>query len=595
MSLRPYQQDAFDAAREWLTKTIDSCVIQAPTGAGKSHIIAAIADWIHHTSGKKHVLCIAPSAELVVQNHAKYLATGNPASIFSASAGSVSLRHPVVFGTPQTVKNKIRRFGDQFCAVILDEAHRITPTVKHIIEQLQQQNPYLRVIGLSATPYRLGSGYIYEYDEQERFVEQARNPYFTRLIYQIYERDLIAQGYLTEPLVGEINSDNYHTLDMQVNSRGQFDKADVDRAYHGHGRKTSGIVADIVAQAKDRKGVILFAATVRHAEEVLASLPTALSAIVTGETKRQEREKILEAFKAQQIKYLVNVAVLTTGFDAPHVDLIALLRATESVSLLQQMIGRGMRIAPGKQDCLVLDYAENIERHCPDGDLFAPEIKVGASSGGEAISVKCPICKTVNQFTARKNDEGYELSEDGYFLDLAGEQVETEHGPMPSHYGRRCTGMLLGPNYMHQRCGHRWTVKTCPHCDEENDIAARYCTNCKAELVDPNEKLKLDFRAKKKDPTRIQCDRVINWTCRPTISRAGNETLRIDYTTEYRTFSVWMMPTAKHVKAISEYAYFKYHTNDGKQMPATIKYKKDASTGFYRVIDYNKPPDMEPA
>jgi len=478
---------------------------------------------------------------------------------------------------------------------VLDEAHRITPTVKHIIGQLQQQNPYLRVIGLSATPYRLGSGYIYEYDEQERFVEQARDPYFKRLIYKIHERDLIAQGYLTEPVVGEINSDAYHTLDMQVNSRGQFDKADVDRAYHGHGRKTSGIVADVVAQAKNRRGVILFAATVRHAEEVLASLPTTLSAIVTGETKRQERERILKAFKAQQIKYLVNVSVLTTGFDAPHVDLIALLRATESVSLLQQMIGRGMRIAPGKADCLVLDYAENIERHCPDGDLFAPEIRLGASGGGEEIPVKCPSCGTVNQFTVRKNDEGYELSEDGYFLDLAGEKVETEHGPMPSHFGRRCTGMVLGPDYMHQRCDYRWTVKTCPHCDEENDIAARYCTNCKGELVDPNEKLKLDFRAKKKDPTRTQCDKVIAWTCRPTISRAGNETLRIDYTTEYRTFSVWLMPNAKNQRAVNEYAYFQHHTNNGQRMPTTIKYKKDTSTGFYRVLDYNTPPDQEPA
>jgi len=82
MSLRPYQQDAFDAAKDWLTKTIDSCVIQAPTGAGKSHIIAAIADWIHHTSGKKHVLCIAPSAELVIQNPESRKVSGHRQSGF---------------------------------------------------------------------------------------------------------------------------------------------------------------------------------------------------------------------------------------------------------------------------------------------------------------------------------------------------------------------------------------------------------------------------------------------------------------------------------------------------------------------------------
>jgi DNA repair protein RadD len=91
-------------------------------------------------------------------------------------------------------------------------------------------------------------------------------------------------------------------------------------------------------------------------------------ALITGETPGPERDALINAFKEQQFRYLVNVSVLTTGFDAPHVDLIAILRPTESVSLYQQIVGRGLRLAPGKTDCLILDYAGNPH------DLYSPEV-----------------------------------------------------------------------------------------------------------------------------------------------------------------------------------------------------------------------------
>src|SRR5690606_29456504 len=136
--------------------------------SGKSIIIAMLASTLTTISKGKHVLCLAPSAELVTQNRAKYLATGEPASIYSASAGQKCLKHPVVFATPGTFKGKARAIGGKFCAVVLDEAHRITPTVRQIIEDMRASNPNLRVIGLSATPYRLGTGYIYQTDETGR-------------------------------------------------------------------------------------------------------------------------------------------------------------------------------------------------------------------------------------------------------------------------------------------------------------------------------------------------------------------------------------------------------------------------------------------
>ena len=551
MKLRPYQQQAHDAAIDWVKNTADPCVLELPTGSGKSLIVAAIANTLHNISKGKYVLCIVPSKELLEQNAEKYEATGNPCSLFSASVGETCLKYPVVFGTPVSVKNKIHRFGSRFCAVVLDEAHKITPTVKGIIDKLKEQNPHLRVIGLSATPYRLGNGYIYRMDEHGKANsnDTANDPYFKSKVYTVYARDLIKNGYLSKPVIGAIHADHYHTLDMQINRMGNFAQADVDKAFHGQGRLTATIVEDIVNQARNRQGVMIFAATIQHAQEVMESLPPSLSAIVTGSTNKIEREEILAKFKSRRIKYLVNVSVLTTGFDAPHVDLVAILRATESVGLFQQIIGRGLRIDGNKEDCLILDYAENIERHCPDGDVFNPEIKAKAvSAGGDDFECYCPDCNSVNTFTLKENPDRFNIDAHGYYIDLENNRIETEFGPMSAHWGRRCFGEVLNKTIRKfVRCGYRWTFKPCPHCEEPNDIAARYCIACKGELIDPNEKLIADFKAHKKDPTLVQTDTVISMMVMPTISQAGNEVLKVEFITEYRTFTVWFSEKMQHL------------------------------------------------
>lgn len=589
--LRPYQQNTHDQIIQWVKKTAEPCCIEAATSAGKSHIIAAIADTIHRISGGKHVLCLAPSAELVVQNSEKYRATGSPCSIFSASAGTKSLKHPVVFGTPLTVKNRIKRFGSQFAMVVIDEAHGLTPTIKKIVEAMREQNPNLRVVGMSATPYRMGTGYIFGQWPDGRPVSEheAINPYFAVCVDRITARELIDQGFLTVPVLGTIHAESYHTLDMQLNSRGQFDVADMDRAYIGQGRKTSAIIADVVAQARERQGVMIFAATVQHAYECLESLPRGLSAIVTGDTPSQERANTIARFKAKEIKYLVNVSVLTTGFDAPHVDVIAMLRATESVGLLQQIIGRGLRLCDGKDDCLVLDYAENIERHCPDGDIFNPAIRtVKTKDNPLMLKVRCPLCEVENEFKARPNPSGFEISPSGYFCDLDGITITSEHGDIPAHYGRRCAGRVLVSGTLIQ-CGNRWTTKSCPHCESDNDIAARYCSECKGEIVDPNEKLIAEFTAMKADPTRRQTDVVLGWETKHTLSKAGREMWRIDVQTSYRKFSFWVPKAPAWSQGYKDRAMLM--SLEGK-MPETITYQKDGD--WYKVLAYNRKPDEVP-
>lgn len=593
MALRPYQQGAVDAALEWVRKSTEACLIEAATGAGKSHVIAELAARLHAMSGGKHVMCLAPNSDLITQNREKYLATGNPASIYSASAGGQCLRHAVVFGTPGTVKKAAARIGSRFCAVIVDECHGLTPTIRFIIDEMRKGNEKLRVIGLSATPYRLGSGYIYRIDESGRpnSEERARDPYFTARVYCIQARQLIEEGYLTPPVIGSIGAEHYDTSGLALNKRNQFDADAVDRAFVGRGRKTSAIVEDVVRQSAGRNGVMLFAATVQHAKEIMESLPPGLSRMIGGDinTAKDARKRLVADFKERKYKYLVSVGTMTTGVDFTHVDVIAILRKTESVSLLQQIIGRGLRLDECKEDCLVLDYAENLETHCPDGDIFAPEIKASyAASESVPLTCTCPDCGTDNEFSARKNDEGYEVDDYGYFVDLDGVQIETDHGPMPAHYGRRCQALRRTHGGQYEQCGYRWTSKACPHCDADNDIAARYCKTCKGEIIDPNEKLSIDFKRLKRDPTQIQTDEVLAMVHKPVTTRAGKDCIVVTFSTPYRNFDVWLHPYVQGGKLYAQ--YHQWLDLDGNP-PETVTYRKDPENGFYTIHDYNRPAD----
>lgn len=613
-ALRPYQQSACDAALRWLRRSVDPCLIDAAPAAGKSFMIAYVANALHKISGGKRVLCLAPSAELVKQNHEKYLLTGEKASIFSASAGTKSTRHPVVFGTPKTVKNAISRFckqgQDGFCLVIIDECHGITPTIKAIIEEMRQANPNLRVLGLSGTPFRLGSGYVFRLwpDDAKgnckaNGEDKARDPYFVKCVYRVSAREMLDQGFITPMTIGQINGDGYDTSGIELLPNGTLNPSTVERAFEGHGRLTASIVADVLHKARDRAGGIMyFAATVQHAEEVLASLPKGSSGLVTAEASKLgtgeaiRRDRLIKLYRDGEIRHLVNVGTLTTGFDVAHTETIAILRYTESAALLQQILGRAWRLHPAKADSLLLDYAGNVDRHFPDGDIYSPLIEAkGASSGGEGISVLCPDCGHENEFGLVGDRAEFQRDAYGYCLDVFSERIQTEHGPMPAHFGRRCNGLIqTGAAGEHTRCGYFWTSKACAQCDAANDIAARFCCECRAELVDPNDKLISDFKAMKKDPTRRQTDAVLGVTFRPGISSAGNKTIRADWVTPYRQFSTWHMPESKTLQGMQAWDVFSRATADGTKKPDTITYRKDADSGFYRVLAFNQPEDIEP-
>ena len=155
-------------------------------------------------------------------------------------------------------------------------------------------------------------------------------------------------------------------------------------------------------------------------------------------------------------------------------------------------------------------------------------------------------------------------------------------------------GMVqAGARGQYERCDYRWTSKECPHCLADNDIAARYCQNCRGEIVDPNTRLRGEFHAMKKDPTQRQTDVVVSISSKEGLSQRGNKTIRVEFVTEFRQFTVWFTPESNSARAQAEWAAFQTATESEK--PRTVSYVKDVSSGFYRVFAYNRQEDMEPA
>ncbi|WP_116472595.1 DEAD/DEAH box helicase [Zobellella maritima] len=457
-TLRPYQQEAVTRTLEYFRRHSEPAVLVLPTGAGKSLVIAELA-----RIARGRVLVLAHVKELVEQNHAKYQSYGVNAAIFSAGLKQKQSHTQVVFGSVQSVARNLEPFRD-FSLVIIDECHRVSMEddnqYRQVISHLAKQNTRLKVLGLTATPYRLGLGWIYQ--QHYHGMVRSREPrFFRQCIFELPLRLMIKQGYLCPPV--QIDAPVVHYDFSRLFEQGLFSEQELDRALARQPRVTPHIVRQIEEYAVGREGVMLFAATVRHAEEIAGLLPEDNTALITGSTPGPERDDIIRRFKERELKFLVNVAVLTTGFDAPHVDLIAMLRPTQSVALYQQIVGRGLRLSPGKQDCLVLDYAGN------NMDLFAPEVgEPKPAADTTQVQVPCPACGFANIFWGRTDQQGQLLE----------------------HFGRLCQGLFEDDDGNKEPCGYRFRFKSCPACLQENDIAARECSHCGQLLVDPDKQLK---------------------------------------------------------------------------------------------------------
>lgn len=456
-TLRPYQQQAVDATLSHFRRTSESAVLVLPTGAGKSLVIAELA-----RIAQRKILVVTHVQELVEQNAAKYSALGLAPGIYSAGLKQRDTDHQVIFASIQSIARNLEQFNHEYSLIVIDECHRVSDNdeslYQKLIKHIKQNNPSLKVLGLTATPYRLGHGWIYHQDYRG-FFRHSESTIFQHCIFDLPMRSLIKQGFLTEPKMINAATVHYDFSALTPSSYGLFAEREVNELLAKYPRVTEAICEQIVDLATNRQGVMLFAASVNHAKEILGYLPKGQADLVIADTDANQRTEIITRFKQRQIKFLVNVSVLTTGFDAPHVDLIAILRPTQSVSLFQQMVGRGLRLSDDKTDCLVIDYANN------GIDLFDPEVGVPKPAPDtEPVQVFCPMCDFANLFWGRTDRDGQVIE----------------------HYGRRCQGLANDGN----QCQFRFKFKNCPHCGAENDIAARNCQSCQEALIDPDDLIK---------------------------------------------------------------------------------------------------------
>jgi DNA repair protein RadD len=266
-----------------------------------------------------------------------------------------------------------------------------------LLEGLRKVNPHVRVVGLTATPYRLKGGLICQPDH-----------FLNAICYEVGVRELIDQGYLC-PLRGKAGGARPDFSRLHLRG-GEFIPGEVEQTMD-RSELVRMAVAEIIELSENREAVLIFTAGVehgRHVAEQIEQIANAECGFICGTTAALERETLIQRFKDGELKFLANVNVLTTGFDAPNVDTVVLLRPTNSTGLYYQMVGRGFRLSENKDDCLVLDYGDNILRHGPVDALNPKE--PGRPTGREAPLKECPNCHELVHTSVREcPDCGHEF------------------------------------------------------------------------------------------------------------------------------------------------------------------------------------------
>lgn len=364
---------------------------------GKSLVLAQIAkDSVEKWNGR--VLILAHVKELLEQNADKIrkLCPELKIGIYSAGLRSRDTTEQVIVAGIQSVYNKACEL-DAFDLVVVDEAHAISSEgdgmYRTFLADMKVINPHVRVIGLTATPFRLKGGLICK---PENILNE--------ICYEAGLKEMIQQGYLS-PLISRAGRAEANLANLHIRG-GEFISDEVAAAMDNDALVTSAC-REIVELTRDRKSVLIFTASVDHCKHVAEKIQAFSGkecAIVTGDTSPAERAEIIARFKGEFIpadlfgtpkpplKFLANVNVLTTGFDAPNTDCVVMLRPTNSPGLLIQCAGRGTRLSPetGKSSCLFLDYGGNILRHGPLDMIKVKE--PGSGKGGDAPAKKCPQC-----------------------------------------------------------------------------------------------------------------------------------------------------------------------------------------------------------
>jgi len=391
--LREYQRRAIDQLYAWMQANDGNPCLVLPTGAGKSHIVAALCKEILQEWPETRLLMLTHVKELIEQNAEKMRQhwPGAPMGIYSSSLKKRDLTEPITFAGIQSIAKKVNDVG-YVDIVIIDECHLVNHkengNYRQFLAALKNINPHIRVIGLTATPYRLGHGYITD-----------APAIFDALIEPIGIEELVFKGFLST-LKSKITKEKL-IVDGVHKRGGEFIEKELQAAVNVD-KKNCAVIDEVLAVCGDRKAWLFFCAGVSHAQNIaeILNMKGVSCVCITGDMPRAEREKALEDFKSGRIKAVTNANVLTTGFDHPDIDMIVMLRPTMSPGLYVQMAGRGLRVKPHTDHCLVLDFAGVVQMHGPITAVAPPEKNAREGAGDAPVKI-CDECGEICAISAR--------------------------------------------------------------------------------------------------------------------------------------------------------------------------------------------------
>lgn len=397
LQLRQYQEEAIKALWEWMPANPGKHpLIVHATGLGKSLLIGEICRRASLMDSNVRILAMTHVAELIEQNYQKIKGQcfEIDAGIYSASLKRKEVSNRILVAQVQSLYKhaNVANYRD---LLIIDECHLLSPNQQGMYGQaiaaLRRFNPKLRIIGLTATPWRMKGGCLVE----------GAEAMFDAVVHEYGIGDGVRDGYLT-PLVSK-SSLMQADLSQARTVAGEYNLKDMAECID-RDDLLDGVLEEVARWASNRKSFLWFCASVEHAQKVAAKIG---GVSVTKDTSATDRKRMVADFREGRIKHLCNYGVFTTGFDAPCVDCIILLRATKSSGLYIQMLGRGTRLYEGKRDCLVLDFAGNIERFGPVDVIKAPKKRNKEGEASTPYKI-CPSCREPVAASARACHCGHE-------------------------------------------------------------------------------------------------------------------------------------------------------------------------------------------
>ena len=443
--LYDYQEKAIKETMALLIKNDEPVLLEASVGAGKSLMIAFMLKRFEKIN--KNALCLVNSAELVRSNSKEFIELGGDPSVFCASLDSKTYTNKILFATPQSIMSALKKNHPVaeriFSLIIIDEAHGVNfkqpnSILIKILRHYKQNYPAMRICGMTGTPFRGQESIV---GEHALFKKQTGN---------ISTQYLVERKYLVPPVFSPHEIESFDFSLCKIRKTGEFDQTDLQKVIDSKKRLTWTILQEVQEIMKVRNSAMIFCSTTAHCYEAYDSLPEGSAKIILGNTPDEERNQAFNLARESKLKYLISINCLLTGINIPALNCIVWLRPTTSFLLFVQGIGRGLRLHESKSDCLVLDYAGNLDRFQDIDHPMINEAMAPVDKDDPDYCISCYTCETNNTI-----------------------------------YARRCIGITN-----EKRCDYYFQWVDCPACNGKNDIASKICHLCKYELIDPNSKLR---------------------------------------------------------------------------------------------------------